>query len=1217
MGKYLLSVLSILLLTVILSLKVCASDGHEITSVDLVKNENIYKAKVSVKLPPQPGVFSTILDLKSLKLAQGFQKAAVNGFDQLCKIDGSKVMCDHEKDTLSLAYEFVWQPQHVIESEFCTNVTLEKQKSVDESKNYVAKFVTEAQNTHSFIQEIVIRGVTTEGNLSETYADFAFDKSVAILWGTNVFASQENQISEISFVKDNSFHKLSKDVAQSETSFRPYAGSLSSFEAQEQYKIFLINTKKNSMSVESANLVLCKKENIKTEKLAVNFLHEIYNNETFTSTSPPSKNIIITWDEMVYDAEIVPTVTSTPTSTQAPTLIPTLQPTIVVSTSNTPNTPTPTVTNTENPSIAQIKSSPEKEESDSDNGLRGGEVLGTDDEREHEDEESGKKENPLTEENVPDGDAVENVPAYRRYWVAIVVLLAFVVLGIFISKPKILAKVIKKLSILSVFVVLMFVFARPAAAQNAYTSIKITDSFIMHGTGAYTGVMNIIYTYVTKPSTSGKFVISKNSDGTGDIEVGNYLQGIVKNIYYASSKSYYVGPADGSGKHYICPDKTTLSPQDVSAWFPSTGATYQITFRFITSCQKDFPVSDLYLVFVPDPTPTPSATPTSTHTPTPTPFAPFLDLPWDYRGKGLGFSQAATAMTSYFDHEYPLLSQSVNGLSDLDDQVYNYRGIKSYEYAYTNHDGYDYAKASKANYGDPQLAAADGIATLHRDFWQQGNAIYIDHKNGFQTRYYHLDHKDLLTSETGKSIDVKQGQMIGRIGFTGNTDPKGEGGAHIHFMVVFDKNHDGNFSDNVPDGLVDPYGWMGEEGTDPWENAAFQYPYGVDKTGMRSNYLWKYELTNKNADIGQDGGELAGEGIKIQVPRLTLDQILNFHMKAVPRPKDPPSTDSTKLEIISPVTDITAKDEGGQYVRYFNNPFNIVIDLTSDVAKYYKPGSISIYSSNDNGDTWQKEPTSIDLENNKAIGTSDHLTLFAVMGEKKDDLPPTTSITVTGSGKNDIFRSDVEVKIDVFDEVDNFGIDYTLFTLDSEADWQEYISPINIASEGAHMIRAFSADKSGNIESHKMLEFVIDKTAPEIDIKYATESWEFEFRNSETQVRVRDDNNKVAVEDEVGNVHELSLTIQEADGIKMLRIDGGHKNGETINYKPSIYAINNSETGMANEYLLSGNDTTRVITGEKGEVLIIRNDEIEQYMGERPLQLETENDILKIKANIN
>jgi len=31
---------------------------------------------------------------------------------------------------------------------------------------------------------------------------------------------------------------------------------------------------------------------------------------------------------------------------------------------------------------------------------------------------------------------------------------------------------------------------------------------------------------------------------------------------------------------------------------------------------------------------------------------------------------------------------------------------------------------------------------------------------------------------------------------------------------------------------------------------------------------------------------------------------------------------------------------------------------------------------------------------------------------------------------------------------------------------------------------------------------------------------------------------------------------------------------------------------------------------------MIKNDEIEEYSGERPLQLETENDILKIKANI-
>jgi len=423
--------------------------------------------------------------------------------------------------------------------------------------------------------------------------------------------------------------------------------------------------------------------------------------------------------------------------------------------------------------------------------------------------------------------------------------------------------------------------------------------------------------------------------------------------------------------------------------------------------------------------------------------------------------------------------------------------------------------------------------------------------------------------------------MIGRIGFTGNVDPSGEGGAHIHFMVVYDKNDDGNFDDNIPDGLTDPYGWMGGAGQDPWESATYEYPRGTNRTGMSSSYLWKYDLMDESADIGPDGGELVGEGIKIQIPRITLDQILNFHMKAVPRPKDPQSTDSAKLEIISPVTDITAKDEGGQYVRYFNNPFNIIIDLTTDVAKYYKPGSVSIYSSSDGGETWQKEPTIIDLENNKAIGTSDHLTLFTVMGEKKDNLPPTTSIAVTGLGKNGKFRSDAQMSLDISDDADSLGIDYTLFTLDSDTDWQEYTNAINIASEGAHMIKAFSVDKSGNIESPNMLEFVIDKTAPEISMRYATGSGKFEFVNAEqgTLRQAQGDNTiSTIAEDVAGNTNELRHETKNYEGLTTLRIINVVENGETINYKPSIYAINTSETGTAYEYLSSGEDTTRVIT---------------------------------------
>ncbi len=775
---------------------------------------------------------------------------------------------------------------------------------------------------------------------------------------------------------------------------------------------------------------------------------------------------------------------------------------------------------------------------------------------------------------------------------------------------------IKKLIGLFIILFCVLISARTASAQ-AVTSYKITDAFTMHGTGAYTGVINISYIYVTKNAAPpGRYVISRTPDGTGEIKIGNYLQAQVKNIYYANIKSYWVGPADSSYvTHYICPSETALVPTDVSHFFPPGGGTYSITFRFISSCYKNFPVSDLYLVFVPDPTPTPTATPTITPTPTPTPFTPFLDLPWDYRSKGLKFSSAATAMTSYFDHEYPLLSMSVVGLSDALQTVVSFESNnRNSKLSYSSHDGYDYAKVSKAYYGDPQLAAAGGIATLRRDYWQMGNAIFVDHGNGFQTRYYHMDGRDLIVEELGREVGVKQGQMIGRIGYTGNVDPGGKDGAHIHFMVVYDKNGDGNFDDNIPDGLIDPYGWMGDAGADPWERAVFQSPYGTPRTGMRSTYLWKYDLYTGKLHVTKDGGSMQGEGFGIESggQNLPEDDFIEFAAKIVTLPL----TDLAReeQERLGVAVDITMKNAAGDYIRYSNEPFNVIIDfMHPDIKDSIKPESLKVISSSDGGLTWQDEPTLIDWDRDRAIATVDHTTIFTLVGEKKDKNPPVTTLTATGLGKGTHFRTDVTVVAKAVDEdIEDFGVDYTLYTLDAPADWTTYLEPLTIASSGAHFVKAFSADKSGNIGGVVEMSFTIEKSVPEIGVRYATESGKFVFESEDKAEMLRqaqhDTGGSVSVEDEAGNINELQYQESSDNNIDLFRAYGGIRNKVTINYEPSVYGISDEdETGYRHEYLYSGGEWTRVIYSVDGEALIVSGEEIAPHETHGPLQLVTEN----------
>lgn len=90
------------------------------------------------------------------------------------------------------------------------------------------------------------------------------------------------------------------------------------------------------------------------------------------------------------------------------------------------------------------------------------------------------------------------------------------------------------------------------------------------------------------------------------------------------------------------------------------------------------------------------------------------------------------------------------------------------------HNGLDVA----APLGDPVLAAAAGTVTVaYEDMFLTGKTVVIDHGYGLNTAYLHMS---ALAVHVGDQ--VKQGQMIGRIGATGRVT-----GPHLHFNVnLFD-----------------------------------------------------------------------------------------------------------------------------------------------------------------------------------------------------------------------------------------------------------------------------------------------------------------------------------------------------------------------------------------------------------------------------------------------
>ncbi|HEX6489545.1 MAG TPA: M23 family metallopeptidase [Candidatus Dormibacteraeota bacterium] len=124
------------------------------------------------------------------------------------------------------------------------------------------------------------------------------------------------------------------------------------------------------------------------------------------------------------------------------------------------------------------------------------------------------------------------------------------------------------------------------------------------------------------------------------------------------------------------------------------------------------------------------------------------------------------------------------------------KGGKDYLY-YDGHDGWDYSL-----YYEPVLAAAPGVVT--KAGWDDpscqtcsfGQNVFVDHGNGFTTRYAHLSQVWVHAGEP-----VARGQVVGISGNTGAST-----GEHLHFGVY-------RTAGLIP---IDPYGWTAAAGADPW-----------------------------------------------------------------------------------------------------------------------------------------------------------------------------------------------------------------------------------------------------------------------------------------------------------------------------------------------------------------------------------------------------------------
>ncbi len=79
--------------------------------------------------------------------------------------------------------------------------------------------------------------------------------------------------------------------------------------------------------------------------------------------------------------------------------------------------------------------------------------------------------------------------------------------------------------------------------------------------------------------------------------------------------------------------------------------------------------------------------------------------------------------------------------------------------------------------GTPVAAAAAGVVVQAGYAGGYGNTVVIAHNKKFATRYAHLS-KILVT----QGEELAQGDILGKVGATGNV--RGKNGSHLHFEIM-------------------------------------------------------------------------------------------------------------------------------------------------------------------------------------------------------------------------------------------------------------------------------------------------------------------------------------------------------------------------------------------------------------------------------------------------
>jgi murein DD-endopeptidase MepM/ murein hydrolase activator NlpD len=419
----------------------------------------------------------------------------------------------------------------------------------------------------------------------------------------------------------------------------------------------------------------------------------------------------------------------------------------------------------------------------------------------------------------------------------------------------------------------------------------------------------------------------------------------------------------------------------------------------------------------------------------------FLDLPFDVDT----YSQAVDTITAFFDHQYPLLAYQyfTEPNSSLLTTV-NFLGIEAPapQLHYSSHSGIDFG----LSYGTSIKAAANGLASY---FYCKdcGYGIKIDHQNGYQTIYEHLQPTELFTYS--QNIPIAAGQVLGKVGLTGRTS-----GPHLHFEVTKDTNANNIFSDDYPVGRVDPFGWLTWDKPDPWEYFRWTDALGAH-AGSQSKYLWDWDFPATEQTLTAGSTEVVEFENKKFIFQSDSDFIpYNVYYQSYSQP-----TYSERKYVPNTSFLLKITDTLGNTIENFTGTVTAEINISNQDLTNYSKTTIALYYFNDQLQIWIPFDSIFDATTGILTSHVNHLSQFAVFADVYDSSPPETSIIVEAAQSNGWYTD--PPKITFVSSADTAKIFYSL---DHGTNWIEYSHPIAIDTNGIVTVIYQSIDSNGNTE---------------------------------------------------------------------------------------------------------------------------------------------------------